>query len=234
MAMSIPLNLWDMLTLSLLYNTFYSARPVRRVGQLNLDMNMLFELEPSVNPNKTKSKREVSAEKRKTKRLAKATQALVDAIPSIEKGESIHYVSMGEWSTHDLIAHLLKFTGPAHLYACTWSITEHPIRQLVRMGSAGELISINMLMDWRTKVRCPEALQLARANFAEIKVANCHAKVSVLQNDDWKISIVGSANYTNNPRIEAGVIVDDEQIAAFHKEWISAEMAGANPFENER
>jgi hypothetical protein len=49
-----------------------------------------------------------------------------------------------------------------------------------------------------------------------------HAKVTVIENTEWTISIIGSANYTENKRKEAGVIIltraaADQQLLWIHK-----------------
>ena len=164
--------------------------------------------------------------------VAKAAAQLKNAVGEVRPGESIHYATAGDWSTHDLLLHLIGQIGPAHVTASTWSISEPAVRHLVRALADGRILSLRMLVDWRVGQRSPEALQLARANAARLAMVNCHAKVSVLCNDRWSIAVVGSANYTNNPRIEAGVIAVDEAVAAFHRGWIEAELAGARPFED--
>jgi hypothetical protein len=44
------------------------------------------------------------------------------------------------------------------------------------------------------------------------------------------ISVVGSANFTSNPRIEAGHISTNPQTADFHAAWMMAEINNAAPF----
>jgi len=80
------------------------------------------------------------------------------------------------------------------------------------------------------KVRTPSFLAVARQQFADIRVSSCHAKAFALINDSWAISCVGSANFTNNPRIEAGHISTARNVAEFHADWIRAEIANAAPF----
>lgn len=178
---------------------------------------------------KAKAAKTKAARQRTQLMKAHASLKMID----IQQGETIHYATMGDWSTHNLIGHLLETTGTAEIWACTWSMTEDSIRSLLKLKNEGHIKKLHILCDWRVKIRCPEAMIMARQNFAELKVATCHAKVCVIQNANWQISIVGSANFTNNPRIEAGVITENQEIAQFHKNWISAEMQGGAPFEGE-
>ncbi len=171
-------------------------------------------------------------EKRITTALAKAADKLAQAIPAIEKGQSIHFATAGDWSAHDMVLHIARQIGPAHLIGSTWSITEPACRQLVRALHDGRLLSVSLLLDWRVRERCPEALQLAEANAARLRLVNSHAKVSVLHNDEWQVVIVGSANYTKNPRIEAGVISTQPEAVEFHRNWLELEIENAKPFED--
>jgi hypothetical protein len=67
-------------------------------------------------------------------------------------------------------------------------------------------------------------------NIADIRLTTCHAKIVVLQNQQWSVAIVGSANFTNNPRIEAGIVSTERAVGDFHRDWMLAEIANAKPF----
>lgn len=54
---------------------------------------------------------------------------------------------------------------------------------------------------------------------------------SILSNDDWHVSIVGSPNLTTNPRLEASVITESEDVWRFHANWLGDAIDGANPFD---
>ena len=178
----------------------------------------------------TKGKAIKTNEKIKTL-LGKAMQGVQDVIGEIKMGETIHYGSFGEWSMHDLLAYLIQQTGPAQVYIATWSISEIAVRSLLFNLQNGNITDLMMIFDWRIKVRRPEVYELAKFNISDIRLTTCHAKVTVIINDIWAIAIVGSANYTNNPRIEAGVISCDKNAAIFHKTWIMDELRHSDPFE---
>lgn len=145
---------------------------------------------------------------------------LKDHIKSLQKGHDFHLMTNGNWSTHELILHLLSIIGPAHLYFTTWSMKETPVRMLMQAIEDKTLLSVSAVLDARVWVRNPSVLLLAKNQFAKVRVHDCHAKVTVLENDEWKLSIVGSANMTTNPRVEACVISTNPEVAAFHKDWI--------------
>lgn len=163
--------------------------------------------------------------------LAKTSDTLVDLFPAIAQGHSYHYASAGLWSVHDLLFHLLKQTGPARIWIATWSMAEESVRMLVQGLDSGLIESLRLLIDARVTRRNASAYAFVQAHADHVRITACHAKVTVIQNDTWSIAINGSPNYTNNPRIESGVISVNRPVSDFHKEWIEAEMAKLNPFD---
>lgn len=162
--------------------------------------------------------------------LSKADIALTTAFPKIEQGKDYPYATGGEWSAHDMIFHFLKFTGPAHLTAATWTISERAAIDFKQHLDAGQFLSVNLLVDWRCQIHTPALVAIAKNEFTTFRLSSCHAKTYVLQNQNWSISFVSSANFTNNPRIEAGHISTNPDISHFHKSWIMAEIEKAEPF----
>lgn len=158
-------------------------------------------------------------------------QALVDCFPDIRQGYSYDFVSLSEWSTHEMVFHLLSLIGPANLYVATWSMSETPARMLVEAMQTGVIGELHCLFDYRIKVRYPSVHDYVKQHFTTCGIGNSHAKVTVLMNDEWAIRIVGSSNYTNNPRIEAGVLSAGRAVSELHRDWILAELRGENPFE---
>ena len=155
---------------------------------------------------------------------------LEDVFGTIKQGHDYPFATGALWSTHELMAYILRQIGPAHIVFSTWSIATSACDRLISMQSSGEILSISALVDWRVQVRTPGVLTLAKHAFSNIRVSSCHAKAFVMQNDNWNISIVGSANLTNNPRIECGHMSTSKTVADFHKSWIIAEINNSKPF----
>lgn len=180
---------------------------------------------------KIKSDKKTALAEKKRILQGKRYQRCEEVFGQIGKGDCIHYASMGEWSMHDLLKHLLQQTGPAKVYVATWSASPEGCKQVINLMNEGQITEMNAVFDWRIKIRTPESLQLARMNFAKVHLNTCHAKVTVIENEDWQIAIVGSANYTNNPRIECGVVHESGEAAGFHKKWIMELIQRSDPFE---
>ena len=155
-------------------------------------------------------------------------QALID---KIQLNKSVIYVSDGDWSMHDLVMQLLKKYKPADLYITTYALRELAVRQLILAQERKEIMNVNMVLDYRAKIRTPEVFQLAEMNLNKIFMTGIHAKVTVLKTADVCISILGSANWTSNPRIECGMVSMDKQLGEFNINWIKKVMANAEVFE---
>jgi len=163
-------------------------------------------------------------------KIGKANAKLTEVFGTIAQDQVIPYVSLGDWSTHDLLFFLLEQTGPARVWFTTWAISEYAIRQLYQFVEHGMILQLKGIFDYRNGVRKPAELQFLQKITTEIKPAKCHAKVTVIENDDWGISIVGSANFTRNPRIEAGVLFTCRNVADFERNWIERELADKSVF----
>lgn len=165
--------------------------------------------------------------------LGKVNEKVTSVFKDVSWNKSIHYVSCGDWSMHELLHHILNDIGPAEVLMASWSMSEPAAVKLMAMLEARLIISLRGVLDFRSKNRHPAAFQLSQTLFSDLRLASCHAKVTVVKNDTHLISIVSSANYTNNPRIEAGVISVAHKVGEFHAAWIEALLENAKPFENE-
>lgn len=157
---------------------------------------------------------------------------LTELLPRIEPDHYYHLHSSGNWAMHELLLHLLAFTGPARVTLATWSMSELAVRQLTGAMDAGLITQLQALMDVRVKIRTPEAYEFLNYRIADIRLTACHAKTTVIENDTWGISIISSANFTNNPRIETSVVSTVCSAAEFHRVCIETELRKAHKFEH--
>lgn len=149
---------------------------------------------------------------------------------SISNAKAVVYVSDGDWSMHDLTMELLKRYRPAELYITTYALRELSVRQIILAQDRGEITRTNMLLDYRAKVRVPEVYQLASNNMNRIHLTSIHAKVTVIKTELACISIIGSANWTTNPRVECGMLSMNKDLAEFNISWINKIMDNAEIF----
>lgn len=164
-----------------------------------------------------------------TTQLSKVNDKIKDVISVPSPGECEIFFSGGRWSMHDLLNFMVKHTGPCRAYITTYAISDKAAGTIINLFDAGMITEFYCILDTRMKVRNPRVLSLIHHKFSNVKQSNCHAKVTVLQNDTFNIAIIGSANHSNNPRIEVGTIFNDKAVADFCIQLILDEMNNLKP-----
>ena len=126
---------------------------------------------------------------------------------TIQQGTAKHFYSDGAFNFIQLILYLLKQTGPAHLFLTSYSISIDSLNALFRKRDSGGLLSVRFLIDNRVRSISPKPFDFLVTSFPNAyRCCALHAKVALIWNENWKISIVGSQNATHNPKLERGVI----------------------------
>jgi len=142
-----------------------------------------------------------------------------------------HYMTCGQWSNHELLTWILAQTGPADVNIGVWSISEAGARKLVDLLDSGCIFALNAVLDYRSQNRHPEAHQLAKHAFSNVVTFPMHAKITTIKNDSWSVCLCTSANYTNNPRPEAGCIITVPNVVDFYNSILLNILDHGNPFE---
>jgi hypothetical protein len=139
------------------------------------------------------------------------TLALTRAIGKLEAGKTIHYYSYGNFNLVRLMLYLLKQTGPAHAFMTSYSFSQKSIEALKNRMDKKQLLSFRVLIDNRVKTMSPKPFQMLAECF-DYRCSSIHAKVALLWNEHWNLSIVTSQNATDNPKLERGIIFTDKQV----------------------
>lgn len=135
---------------------------------------------------------------------------------AINQGIDKHFYSNGAFNLVQLMLYVLKQTGPAHVFLSTYSIAEDSISTLRRYVDDGTILSIRFLIDNRVRSISPKPFAHLIASFPDAyRCTSLHAKVALISNDDWYVSVVGSQNATHNPKLERGIIHTSEDIWRF-------------------
>lgn len=146
----------------------------------------------------------------------------------------IQLITVGQWSLHEMIAHLLHLTGPADCWITSWGISAKPIQSVLEHVRQNRIRQMKMLFDHRVRLQCPQAfqllLQLTKESKVQVSLTKIHAKVIVLKNDQHQVSVFTSANLTMNPRIESYELTSSLETADHNIAWIERVRAGEKPF----
>lgn len=157
-------------------------------------------------------------------------QSLIDAFGTLEKNKNYHFATAGRWSQYEVLNFILAQTGPADVFLTTWKINDLSANNIFNLIKAGVIINLYTILEKRIPITSPTAKDTIVTNATNHLIADNHSKVIVVINDEWKVSVNGSANMTINPRIEAGVLSTVESVADFHKKWILNEINNGDTF----
>jgi hypothetical protein len=148
---------------------------------------------------------------------------LIKSIGQLQNGKTTHYFSYGNFNLVRLLAHLLKQTGPAAIFMTSYSFSQASIEQLLNYRQKGLITSFRVIVDNRVKTMSPIPFQMLSTAF-DYRCSSIHAKVALLWNDAWNISIVTSQNATDNPKMERGTIFTDIETFNFDKNALENEF----------
>ena len=141
-------------------------------------------------------------------------------MPKIEALQSYHFVSIGQWSMKHVVFHIAALIGKCDVWATTYGLGPGAARGIVTALDKRMFSSFRFLYDNKIKTYKEEAHNICNANFP-VKICSTHAKVTVLQNENWSVVISGSANWSDsNDKIEVNDIIVSKNLAEFHKDWI--------------
>lgn len=154
--------------------------------------------------------------------------AIKERLSGLKLGENKVYFSDGSWSNYELMEFLLQITGPALVGFTTWSISEVAITKMNEWVNSGQIIELLAVLDVGLRNRKPHIHQQAIATLKRLKLAHCHAKVMAIVAPEISFLVIGSANFTKNPRKEAGVIICDRDEAEFAFNWVKGIIDGGD------
>lgn len=148
-----------------------------------------------------------------------------DAMGTLLLGMDKHFYSSGAFNLVQLLFYILKQTGPAHLFLTTYSISMDSIAAFRRKLDNGDLLSVRFLIDNRVRSISPKPFDYLVNSFAGCyRCLALHAKVALVYNDTWHITVVGSQNATHNPKLERGIIHTSKDIFEFDLQMLNDEF----------
>jgi hypothetical protein len=151
---------------------------------------------------------------------ASSKQDMRRLIADIDKPRAIHFMTRGAWSMYDLLLYIVTSYHPVNIYITTYSMTELSARIIAQLCDSGLIASLTIVMDQKSQMRYPNVDQILR-NIATVAYTPLHAKVLCVEHGYNCFTVVGSANWTRNRRIETGVI-DYSQGARQYITWIKS------------
>jgi len=136
----------------------------------------------------------------------------------------IHWHNGGKWSMIDLLMGCIKYTGECAITLSSYAFSEKPARLVCDLRQQGVITNLRCLIDSRVDTRSASALTLLQNSCDVCTLTDTHAKVTLLHHAGGFLTITGSANYTTNKRLEAGIITSDSAAYHFHLNWLEYAM----------
>jgi len=155
--------------------------------------------------------------------VADADKSLTKAIGQLQNGLTTHFYSWGNFNLVRLMMYILKQTGPAHAFMTSYSFSQKSIEQLNLKLSQKQLLSFRVIIDNRVKTMSPIPFQMLMNSF-DYRCTSIHAKIALIWNEDWKITILTSQNATDNPKMERGTIFTDGSVFDFDLKTLENEF----------
>lgn len=164
-----------------------------------------------------------SFQQNRTLLISDSNQSLTEAIGKLTNGREHHYYSHGNFNLVRLICYLIKQTGPVHLMMTSYSFSRKSVEQIQNRIEKEEILSFKVILDNRVRVMSPKPFQMIAASF-DYRCISVHAKIALLWNDHWRITIITSQNATDNPKLERGIIFTDPDIFDFDYKILTDEF----------
>ena len=155
--------------------------------------------------------------------VADADKCLTKSIGQLQNGLTTHFYSWGNFNLVRLMMYILKQTGPAHAFMTSYSFSQKSIEQLNLKLSQKQLLSFRVIIDNRVKTMSPIPFQMLMNSF-DYRCTSIHAKIALIWNEDWKITILTSQNATDNPKMERGTIFTDPSVFDFDLKTLENEF----------
>lgn len=157
-------------------------------------------------------------------------EIIASEIGIIKPDCTIHRILDGSWSLYELIEYVIGTTGPVHVFASSFSISEAAICSFHQMLVDGRLLSLECLLDSSLRKTKTDLLFFLNNLGVGLKLTQNHSKIILLANDRWHVSINASANMSRNRRIEALVMDTNKPVYDFYYSSMSKLFSEAVPF----
>ena len=126
--------------------------------------------------------------------------------PELKKDLTFPFASAGDFSMHELVEFILQKTGPATVRVSSYSISEIAIRSFYNLMENGIIYHLECLFDLSVKRHKLGLLFFVNNLASIIALSKNHAKFILVENAEWKLVVVGTANLQVNDKNEVGII----------------------------
>lgn len=143
------------------------------------------------------------------------------------EGEIISFLSNGASDTGGFFSSIIEEFGIIdEMYLSTWTISKQNVIRILDAIDAGQLKEFSFLInDGLLKTNSTKSIYSFlsdefNARKIKFKAINSHAKIFCVRCGNRYITVSGSGNWSENPRIENYMILGSKDIFNFNKSWM--------------
>lgn len=159
-------------------------------------------------------------------------QKLINSVGGFpQNDEIINLVSDGTSDTGGFFTSILNEFGVIdEMYLSTWTISMQNVNRLIEAYDAGLikefcfLINDGLLKTNSTKNIWGAINELFTKRNIKYRAVNSHSKIFCVKCKDRFITVSGSGNWSENPRIENYFLIGGEQTFSFNKKWMLEQL----------
>ena len=145
-----------------------------------------------------------------------------DVVVDLGNKKTIMGLTMGNFSLIDLIKSILDKVGKSDIYIATWSAGIKDVHQVKWMRDSNLINRMYLLTDIsyvnrQKKYACAIETLFGKEN---LRTSKMHAKFVLIENFDFKITIVSSMNLNSNKTCETFAIYEDSDVFDFYKKFV--------------
>jgi hypothetical protein len=141
-------------------------------------------------------------------------------IGDIKPNQYYHFFTQARWSSHELLLYLLSCSGKSDVVITSFSISDEIIRTLINATENDYINDLQLILNTSVKRNKTSLLLFANKALSYIALANNHMKLTLIENDKFKIVVNQSANLTINPAFESGMICTVPEVYNLYKNEI--------------
>lgn len=162
---------------------------------------------------------------KRTEKRIKKRDSLKKALTRLpEPNEECHIIGEGTYDFFTWIPVIQDIVAvPLQLYASTWTMNRDNVVELFDLFDSGKLSSISILtglyFQQRESSVFSSLITGIRKRQQRYTCFKNHTKITLLSHADLHLCIMGSANFTANPRTEQYIMVNDRQVFDFYRNW---------------
>jgi len=157
-------------------------------------------------------------------------QTLSEKVSTLKPNSILMLASKGEWSLHNLLPLLLNITGPANISIASFSLSEESVRGFLLLKDERKILNLRCLFDYTMRSHKVDLMLFLDEIADELRTTPNHAKIMLIENDDWSIAVMGSANLTPNPRLELTAVFANRPEFKQVKETFETAWTDAIPY----